>query len=619
MSYIPSFSSIWGSKKGSLEKLSDNNILNIANELEMTFSEMNNIPHSDLKKVLPNNKKLELPHLVVVGTQSSGKSTVLNRIITKDILPTGGAMVTRTPLNIQLVKTTDRQTKVEFGSNVNNKWEITKSFILSEPSTKEELTNIQLEIEKQTDILAGTNKNISHNMLIIKVYSNTVPNLSLIDLPGLTMVACTDKGQPADIKEQIRKMIGNYIQSERTIILAVMAARQDLEADMALDLIKEYDPNYDRTIGVLTKIDLMNKNADIRDYLEDNISKDLKLAYGYYGVQNIGDEMAFFKQHPVYQNVDCSKLGIENVSECLSKILIQHLKKLLPEVAMDLMKVESQVDIVLEELGYSVPFDDKDKYSMLHSLISEFSKQYIRIVEDDGRLLKDIFVDFRNRMELINPFTLEEYTDGYIVNVVKNCEGNHMSCVIPPVEVLEKCMLDSDKNPIDSLKRGCYNCVNSIIGCLESMMDKLLNGEVSRFPNLSKLLKDKFNLIIEENKKKVIVKINELIGMEEVYIWTDEDMFREMLSESGVEPDKIRELLVSYFDTVKKTMRNVVPKAIMFHLVKNVEREMSTLLFDVINKEEVGFILKEKSDVNDKRVLFENYKKKIVAVKKLGI
>ena len=54
------------------------------------------------------------------------------------------------------------------------------------------------------------------------------------------MIACTDKGQPKNIKDKIREMIGNYIKPKKTIILAIMPARTDIEADIALDLIKEY-------------------------------------------------------------------------------------------------------------------------------------------------------------------------------------------------------------------------------------------------------------------------------------------------------------------------------------------------------------------------------------------
>ena len=100
------------------------------------------------------------------------------------------------------------------------------------------------------------------------------------------MVACTDQGQPEDIKTQIKDLIKHYIIQENTIIMGVLPARCDIEVDSALELIKQYDQKGERTIGIMTKIDLMNENTDISNYLKNDISNDLKLHYGYFAVKN---------------------------------------------------------------------------------------------------------------------------------------------------------------------------------------------------------------------------------------------------------------------------------------------------------------------------------------------
>ena len=112
------------------------------------------------------------------------------------------------------------------------------------------------------------------------------PNLSLIDLPGLTSVAITDKGQPKDIKDQIINLVSTYIKQQNTIILAIISARPDIEADMAMELVKSTDPKGERTIGILTKLDLMNEDSDVSIYLDNNVCSDLKLKYGYFGIRN---------------------------------------------------------------------------------------------------------------------------------------------------------------------------------------------------------------------------------------------------------------------------------------------------------------------------------------------
>ena len=123
---------------------------------------------------------------------------------------------------------------------------------------------------------AGEGMNITDKPIYLRIYSPNIPNLSLVDLPGLTMVACTDKGQPKDIKDRIRNLLHTYIDDPETIILAVMPARTDIEADIALDLIKECDTEGKRTIGIMTKLDLMNEGTDITNYL-DKVSRDLQL------------------------------------------------------------------------------------------------------------------------------------------------------------------------------------------------------------------------------------------------------------------------------------------------------------------------------------------------------
>lgn len=94
-----------------------------------------------------------------------------------------------------------------------------------------------------------------------------VLNLTLIDLPGLTKVPVGD--QPPDIENQIRDMILTFISRETCLILAVTPANVDLATSDALKLAREVDPQGLRTIGVLTKLDLMDEGTDAREILEN--------------------------------------------------------------------------------------------------------------------------------------------------------------------------------------------------------------------------------------------------------------------------------------------------------------------------------------------------------------
>jgi dynamin 1-like protein len=233
-----------------VKQLSDNQILEVADNINSIFSETT---------LVDSKPELTLPKLAVVGTQSSGKSSVLNSIMSMDILPTGQNMVTRTPLDIRLHKLEKGNNEgwVEFGtysdmgsiesrngssdSNDSNGsfWETNIKIPIQIPTpTDSEIKQIRDFISKKTDEIAGTGMDISTTPIILNIYSPYVPNLSLTDLPGLTMVACTDKGQPADIKDKIEHLVSTYIKQPRTIIIAVMQSRSDLETDIGLAFMK---------------------------------------------------------------------------------------------------------------------------------------------------------------------------------------------------------------------------------------------------------------------------------------------------------------------------------------------------------------------------------------------
>ena len=129
-------------------------------------------------------------------------------------------------------------------------------------------------------------------------------------------------------------MISGYLTSSRTLIMAIMPARCDLEADAALELIKRHDPHGDRSVGILTKVDLMNTDTDISEYLQNKMSKDLKIMkYGYFGVRNrtrdemkthslvsgLALEQQYFQQHPKYRYLSY-QTGIRSVRKKIENV-----------------------------------------------------------------------------------------------------------------------------------------------------------------------------------------------------------------------------------------------------------------------------------------------------------
>lgn len=296
------------------------------------------------------SSSIDLPRIVVVGSQSSGKSSVLESLVMRDFLPRGKDIVTRRPLILQLVhrpaifmdaidndvvsqkksRSTDALYKMS-ELRLSGEGEEWGEFGHIHDKKFYDFHAIRREIEKETMRVAGSNKGISKQPIYLKIFSPRVVNLTLVDLPGITKIPVGD--QPDDIEVQIRNLVLEFIEKPNSIILAVTPANVDLVNSDALKIAREVDPSGSRTIGVLTKLDLMDTGTDAMDILQNNGSFKLKL--GFIGVVNrsqhdinlnvpvsdaLRSEMDFFKNHPKYRGL-VPKCGSSYLGKELNKVL----------------------------------------------------------------------------------------------------------------------------------------------------------------------------------------------------------------------------------------------------------------------------------------------------------
>lgn len=118
-----------------------------------------------------------------------------------------------------------------------------------------------------TDKVAGIKKGIVDKPIILNIFSHTCPDLTLIDLPGITRIPLAGSDQPVDIEKITRAMAGRYCADPRTIILCVIPANADMTTSDGLHMAKELDPKGLRTIGVITKIDIMDQGTNAKRML----------------------------------------------------------------------------------------------------------------------------------------------------------------------------------------------------------------------------------------------------------------------------------------------------------------------------------------------------------------
>lgn len=110
------------------------------------------------------------------------------------------------------------------------------------------------------------------------MYSNKMPDLSLVDLPGITKIPLKGSDHPENIEEITVNLCTKYISDPRTIILCVVMASVDITTSDAIKLAKKFDPLGERTLCALTKVDLLSKGQDLRQIL---LNEEVPLKYGY--------------------------------------------------------------------------------------------------------------------------------------------------------------------------------------------------------------------------------------------------------------------------------------------------------------------------------------------------
>ncbi|EME47280.1 hypothetical protein DOTSEDRAFT_69275 [Dothistroma septosporum NZE10] len=216
-----------------------------------------------LLQTVDQGDTLTLPSIVVVGSQSSGKSSVLEAIVGHEFLPKGSNMVTRRPIELTLVNTP--KAHAEYGEFP----ALGLGRIADFSNIQKTLTDLNLAVP-ETEC-------VSDDPIQLRIYSPNVPDLSLIDLPGYIQVQAFD--QPTELRTRIQELCDKYIQPPN-VILAISAADVDLANSTALRAARRVDPRGERTIGVVTKMDLVDPKRGAQ-ILSD---KNYPLRLGYVGV-----------------------------------------------------------------------------------------------------------------------------------------------------------------------------------------------------------------------------------------------------------------------------------------------------------------------------------------------
>ncbi|KAL4580149.1 hypothetical protein LXL04_016330 [Taraxacum kok-saghyz] len=456
---------------------------------------------------------IPLPTIVVVGDQSSGKSSVLESLA-RISLPRGQNICTRVPLIMRLQNHPDSHSELRL--QYNNK----SIKIMSE-------SQISNAIDKATVEIAGNNKGISNVPLTLVVKKKDVPNLTMVDLPGITRVAVGD--QPADIYKQITGMIMEYIKPEESIILNVLAANVDFATCESISMSRNVDPAGKRTLAVVTKSD---KSPD--GLLEKVTANDVNIGLGYICVRNrIKDETyeeariqeaKHFDTHPLLSNMDKSMVGIPILADTLVQIQSTMISKCLPEIVK---KINERLNASVFELNKlpRIITSKADAIATFMQIVGSFKETLQKIlIRGEFDHVDDKEMHFNARLvEMLDVFSKEIHaseksSEMFLVDEMEVLvEANRIRLPHLIQRYAFECLL---KKKVNNISHFPVSFVNKVWTYLDFVCVKILNDHCKNYPQLVPSIKKASQNVVLKTKEKFLERAVEMMEMEEVTNYT---------------------------------------------------------------------------------------------------
>ncbi|XP_010417984.1 PREDICTED: dynamin-related protein 4C-like [Camelina sativa] len=449
---------------------------------------------------------IQLPTIVVVGDQSSGKSSVLESLAGIS-LPRGQGICTRVPLVMRLQRSTSPEP------------EIWLEFNDKRVDTDEE--HIAEAISITTEAIAGSGKGVSDTPLTLHVKKAGVPDLTMVDLPGITRVPVN--GQPENIYEQISGMIMKYIEPQESIILNVLSATVDFTTCESIRMSRQVDKTGERTLAVVTKADMAPEGL-----LEKVMADDVSIGLGYVCVRNrVGDETyqearmqeeILFKTHPLLSMIDHDIVGIPVLAKKLMQIQGTMISRCLPDIVQ---KIKEKMEVSYFELN---------KLPMVMTSTQEALMTFMNIIGSAKECLQRIlvqgdFIDYQDDQTMHSTARLADMLGQFSNNL--HAQPVIEEFLMDEIKVLEECKTIGLPNfiprsaflailsqRIDAIHTKPVEFITETWDYIEGVLLSVLTKYSENFPQIQSSIKRAGRNLITKIKEQSVNRVIEIVEME---------------------------------------------------------------------------------------------------------
>ncbi|KAM9454852.1 interferon-induced GTP-binding protein Mx3-like [Clarias gariepinus] len=575
----------------------------------------------DSLRLIGIEEDLALPTIVVIGDQSSGKSSVLEAL-SGVALPRGSGIVTRCPLELKL-------RKIKCGV----KWQAVisyrKEFIeFDDPSL------VERYVETAQNKLAGEGVGICDELITLEIMAHDVCDLTLIDLPGIARVPV--KGQPDDIGYQIKNLIRKYIEKDQTINLVVVPCNVDIATTEALKMAQEVDPEGKRTLAILTKPDLIDRGTE-KNILEIVRNQVIPLSKGYVivkcrGQKQIDDKVSlaeatrvereFFRRHEFFSCLlNEERATIQCLATKLTQELVDHIKKSLPLISEEIKKQLWSLRKELSQCEAGPPLDPQKKKIFFIDILTKFNDKINRLASGEVVNNNNLFVLLRSEFKKWNDHldSTKASFHSTVQEVVKEYDLKHRGRELPgfsDYKVFEMVV----QRLVKLLTTPATDTLRVIRETIQKQFQDVSKTCFLNYPYLLCVATNKIDNIQSKQEAKVEQRIMEQFEMEQL-VYTQDGIYFKTLNETnsaeGLKAsednfagfdnrNKYPEMLQAYYEIVVQRLADQVPMLIRYFMLKESAQLLCSEMLCLMDGANVAEALREESDVSRHRVDIQN-------------